>query len=86
MYQDENYYYCAFTFLESVTLAFLAEPRLLVASNACVPSGTSSPSMLVFLAEPHHPPMHVFLAEPHHPLHNPPKPQAPIELLVKFCN
>ena len=56
MYRDENYYKSRFTFWESVTLAFLAEPRLLVASDACVPSGTTSPLMLVFLAEPHHPP------------------------------
>ena len=55
MYRDEIYYAYSFTFWESVTLAFLAEPRLLVASDACVPSGTTSPSMLVFLAEPHHP-------------------------------
>ena len=74
MYRDEIYYIYSFTFWESVTLAFLAEPRPLVASDACVPSGTTSPSMPVFLAEPHRPPMLVFLAEPHHPLHTPPKP------------
>ena len=55
MYRDEKSYNCIVTFWESVTLAFLAEPRLLVASDACVPSGTTSPSMLVFLTEPHHP-------------------------------
>ena len=55
MYRDENSYSCTFTFWESVTLAFLAEPRLLGASDACVPSGTTSPSMLVFLTEPHQP-------------------------------
>ena len=84
MYRDENYYNSRFTFWESVTLAFLAEPRILVASDACVPSGATSPSMLVFLAEPHHPPMHVFLAEPHHLSHNPPKLQAPIKSSVQY--
>ena len=68
-----------------MTLAFLAEPRLFFASDACVPSGTTSPSMLVFLVEPHHPPMHVFLAEPHHPpTHNPPKLQAQIKSSVQY--